>query len=184
MTKKKPIDVFAVDEGTEQSGWIRFNAYLHKIVDAGICSNEEILEHIERRGFDIFVIEKIVSYGMPIGETTLEAHWWAGRFHEQCMKECPNALIYRMPRREVKGWLCGNSLAKDKHVRLALINRYGEPGTIKDPNPNYPVKIVSHMWAALGLAVTFDERWSEHYSKLLRKDHEILMPEKVKGKKK
>ena len=48
--------------------------------------------------------------------------------------------------------LCHASRAKESHVRRALLDRLGEPGTKKAPGVTYGVH--GHCWSALALAVT------------------------------
>ena len=56
-------------------------------------------------------------------------------------------MVYR---RDVKMWLCGTPRAKDPNIAQALRDKYGDPGTKKNPGKIYGVK--SHLWAALAVA--------------------------------
>jgi len=90
---------------------------------------------------------------MPVGIETFETCYWIGAMcHEYNGKR-----IYRST---VKHHLCGSSKAKDANVRQALIDRFGPGrelaiGTKKNPGPLYGIS--SHCWAALALAVTYQD---------------------------
>ena len=64
-----------------------------------------------------------------------------------------------IPRKDVKRHLCGNTTTNDKYVRQALIDRFGEPGTKKNPGRLYGVS--GHIWAALAVAITAADRLAE-----------------------
>jgi hypothetical protein len=56
-------------------------------------------------------------------------------------------MVYR---NAVKLHICGTPRAKDPNIRQALIDKYGAPGTKKNPGPTYGVS--SHLWSALAIA--------------------------------
>lgn len=103
-------------------------------------------------------IERVESYGMPVGEEVFETCRWAGRFHEAWAARCWGASeIFHVPRRAVKLHLCGSARARDSNIRAALIDRYGPGrraamGLKASPGPLYGVK--QDLWAALAVAVT------------------------------
>ena len=147
--------IISIDPGPVFSAFVVWNG--HEIISKGILENPKMLELlIERRNSRQMVIEDIRSYGMPVGMTVFDTVWWSGRF---CQAWGENFI--RVSRLEVKKHICRNSRAKDSNIRQALIDRFGKPGTKKDPNLIYVEdgtkggKIVKDMWAALALAVTF-----------------------------
>lgn len=97
------------------------------------------------------VIERIVPYGKPIGESTMETIFCSGRFTEAYGSH----RTYRMTRLEVKQYLCHNGNAKDGHIRRALIDRLGPIGTKKRPGPLHGVS--GDLFAALAVAVTWHD---------------------------
>lgn len=98
-----------------------------------------------------FAIEWIVGYGLTVGSETFDTCRWVGRFEQAA----GGATL--VTRKAIKLHLCGNTQAKDQHIRQALIDRIGEPGTKKHPGPTYG--IVGHEWAALAVAITYwDQR--------------------------
>ena len=108
--------ILAIDPGTDRSGWVVFDPATQRVIEHGICSNEELVARLETGQFDAMhlVIEKIASYGMPVGEEVFETCRWSGKFEQAFGGTC--ALV---PRRSVKLFLCGNTRAKDSNVRQA-----------------------------------------------------------------
>ena len=119
---------------------------------------------------DYLVIEKIVSYGQAIGQSTIDTIQWIGRFIQQFLAHwrCPHGarLIYR---KDVKEYLCRSLRAKDAHIRQAIIDRYPatgggktpQIGTKKDPGPLYGIK--SHLWSALAVGLTAEAIINKDY---------------------
>jgi len=98
------------------------------------------------------VIEKIASYGMPVGESVFETVYWSGRFAEAYGAE----LVHRITRIKVKNHICHSARAKDGNVRQALIDRFGPVGTKKKPGPLYGIS--GDLWSALAVAVTWADQ--------------------------
>lgn len=99
--------------------------------------------------WEVIAIEMIASYGMPCGKEVFETCLWIGRFTEHCREP---RLVYR---RDIKMHHCGSARAKDANIRQALIDKYGAPGTKKNPGATYGLK--SHLWAAFALATFISE---------------------------
>ena len=155
------MKLLAIDPGTTQSGWVLF---AHgKVLDSGVMENVDLRRRLKERSFgltwaDNVAIEMVASYGMAVGAETFRTVWWSGRFAD-CWFDQSGKLPLEVFRKEVKLHLCGNSQAKDKNIRQALIDIYGGEGG-KDvaigkkaaPGPLYGVS--SHAWSALAVAVT------------------------------
>lgn len=143
MSKKR---VIAIDPGNVQSAMVTWDGETlsfdkdenPRILKSLLCFTE--LEWP-------LVIEKVASYGMPVGETIFETVYWTGRFAQAYGVE----RVTRIPRMDVKMHLCHTSRAKDGNIRQALIDRFGPPGTKKKPGRLYGVS--GDSWAALALAV-------------------------------
>lgn len=149
--------ITAIDPGPQQSAMIDYDTEQDggRVVSACIESNEDMAYRCEYLvASDILAIEKVACYGMPVGEEVFDTCVWSGRFVQAASLQCKVRWVYR---REVKLFLCHSARAKDANVRQALIDRFGPGrseavGTKKSPGPLYGVK--SHLWAALGVAVT------------------------------
>jgi hypothetical protein len=151
------VIVLSIDPGTVRSAWLAFDTTAGRPMPDffGIVPNAELLEVIRnnRNGWvTAVVIEQVVSYGMPIGETTIETIHWAGRFAEAAFP----LPVYRVPRLAVRMALCHSGRAKDPNVRQSLLDRFGGDAAIgrkAHPGPLYGFK--ADLFAALGVAVTW-----------------------------
>lgn len=150
--------LLAIDPGTIQSGWV---LYSHgRVIDSGVMENADLRRRIRAGSFglgadDMIAVEMIASYGMAVGATTFRTVWWTGRFADAWL-EFSGKLPVEVFRQEVKLHLCHSAKAKDANIRQALIDRFGAPGTKKNPGGTYGVK--SHAWSALAVAVTVHDR--------------------------
>ena len=145
--------VLAIDPGTSQSAWVRFEDGVVK--GAGITSNCRMVALIEREDPCELVVEMIASYGMPVGKEVFATCVWIGRFIETGSRL--GAALNQMYRNDVKLHLCGGTRANDANIRQRLIDIYGPTkavavGLKKTPGPLYGFK--RDMWAALAVGVT------------------------------
>ena len=145
--------ILAVDPGPKKSAWVYYDSADSRIMGAKIDSNDEVKAMLTRFRTDIeprCAIEMVASYGMPVGAEVFETCVWIGRFLEAWgMNHPPVILVYRA---DVKMYLCGSMRAKDSNIRQALIDRFGKPGTKKQPGRTYGMS--GDMWSALAVAVT------------------------------
>lgn len=151
--------VLAIDPGTTESAWLLYNASLGRPELKAIESNRDVLALLREPKWsgvnERLAIEMVAHYGtgMPAGREVFETCLWIGRYLEAwAAHHLEGALVYR---KDIKLLLCGNSRAKDPHVRQALIDKLGAPGTKKAPGRTYGVS--SHLWSALAVAVTYAE---------------------------
>lgn len=152
--------ILAIDPGTTESGWVILDNGLP--VHSGIATNDEMLEIAASQAGEfgtlcrVMAVEMIASYGMPVGKEVFETCVWIGRFIEAWANNAGSVeavrLIYR---KDVKLHLCGTTKAKDPHIRQRLIDLLGPAGTKKAPGPTHGIR--SHIWPALGVAVTAAE---------------------------
>ena len=148
------MDIFAIDPGTTESGWIYISDGVIKTF--GIDENHAVIEHLKKLPADYnVVIEMIQHFGMPAGASLFETCVWIGRYEQAWMGR---GSCHKLFRKEVKMHLCGSMKAKDGNIRAALIDRYGPGkeraiGLKKSPGPLYGVS--SDVWAALAVAVTY-----------------------------
>lgn len=154
--------VLAIDPGSKQSAYCIYNAEgSPAIVGAGILENHKVLGLISDNCSKKIAIEGIASYGMGVGKEVFDTCIWIGRFVQRLSDQtadcCKYEIIYR---REVKLHICHSPKANDSTIRYALIDRFGDPGTKKNPGLLYGLK--ADMWSALAIAVTAHEtKWGK-----------------------
>jgi hypothetical protein len=151
--RRSELKIIAIDPGPRESAFVWFDGEIHR---HGKHPNVEILDllkyHSRNLLEDYCVIEMIASYGMPVGAEVFETCVWIGRF----MQAYDVACTRRITRGEVKMHLCHSMKAKDGNIRQALIDRFGPPGTKKNPGKTYGIS--GDVWAALAVAVTFYDK--------------------------
>ena len=148
--------LLSCDPGNIQSAFCLYNTVKKLPIEFCTLQNDEVLLISAFRRAKAFVIEKVACYGMPVGETVFETVYWSGRFAEQWDTDWTSANSFaRITRQEVKLHLCGQARAKDANVRQALIDRFGEKGTVKNKGVLYGIK--ADEWQALAVAVAYSE---------------------------
>ena len=146
--------VLGLDPGTEQSALVIWGDG-RKIWDHRIDDNELILEFIEgAKSYDgsVLALEKVESFGMPVGKEILRTVFWSGRFAQAWT---PKRFV-EVTRKEVKLHLCGSHRATDANIRCALIDRFGKPGVKAAKGLLYGLK--GHEYAAFAVAVSFHDQ--------------------------
>lgn len=68
---------------------------------------------------------------MPVGESVFQTCVWIGRF-TQLADELGKGFAY-IYRKDEKMNICHSMKAKDSNIRQALIDRFGDVGTKKNP---------------------------------------------------
>ena len=146
----------SIDPGNTQSAVVVLDG--EKIEWKGIFPNEHIRERliVGMLKSELLLIEKVASYGMPVGEEVFETVYWAGRFAEAGAY----MPIERLTRNQIKMALCYRTQGvNDSVIRQRLIDLYGGKeeaiGKKKTPGPLYGVK--ADEWAALALAKAYLE---------------------------
>ena len=130
-------------------------------ISKGKIENKDLLMRIINSPLtllDPMVIEDINPYS--IGHSTKQTILWSGRFY-QAFED--NVFFIKRP--DIREHFCDNrgTSIKDKHIRQALIDRFGKPGTVKNPNLIYGEtgkredKIAADVWQALALAVYWED---------------------------
>jgi|SRR5215213_9383232 len=153
--------MIAIDPGPERSAFvIAHNAkisHVPSIISREIWSNDDVvswLRDLDHLRTGPLIIERVESYGAPVGEETFSTCVWIGRFIEAWGNE-----FHLIGRREVKARLCpGVRNPGDPVIRQRLIDLYGPGkeiaiGTKANPGPLHGVK--KDIWAALAVAVAW-----------------------------
>lgn len=156
--------VTAVDPGTTESAYVVYDG--QKILYKGKVKNEYLLHEIPvtltssdipKLAHKITLIEMVASYGMAVGKDIFETVFWIGRFYNHWI---PFSDVKRIYRKEVKMHHCNSMKAKDSNIRQALVDKYGKPGTKRNPNPIYQdseIKMSGDIWSAFAIATMYVE---------------------------
>lgn len=128
------MKILAIDPGNIESAYcvidastykpLDFNKIKNEVLELGFC-NQNVYK------IDRLVIEMIASYGMPVGKEVFETCVWIGRFIE--LARLQNIEVEYIYRKDEKMNICHSMKAKDSNIRQALIDRFGEVGTKKNP---------------------------------------------------
>ncbi len=143
--------ILAIDPGTTDSAFVLWDG--DQIIQKGIIPNKSMHQFITKEHCDFVAVEMVASYGMAVGKDVFETVVWIGKYLRDAeIQRLPNAKIYR---KDVKMFQCQSMRAKDSNIRQALIDKFGKPGTKKEPNPVYndsTVKVSKDIWSALAIA--------------------------------
>ena len=165
--------VLAIDPGNEQSAYCFVDVDTFKPIGFDKCDNRAALHDIATLDYDVAVIEKIASYGMPVGETVFDTCIWTGRFLQIINERYKRADLVR--RYEVKMNICHDARARDSNIIQALCDRFAPgqmnrgKGTKKEPGWFYGFR--ADVWQAYALGVTYIDR----YIKMLRSKEHITI---------
>ena len=159
--------IIAIDPGNEESAYVVMEKNTYKPVEFDKIRNEALLEYIFDDlpdGVDTLVIEKVASYGMAVGATVFETCIWTGRIvqHYLDFTSPYYQKVEYIYRKDEKINLCGSMKAKDSNIRQALIDRFGEVGTKKNPGFFYGFK--KDIWAAFAVGCTYLDKQKEENS--------------------
>lgn len=146
------VRLLAIDPGSEESAYAVLVDGIMK--SFAKMKNAALLDVIVSNGYEFShcVIEKVASFGMPVGAEVFETVYWSGRFAQAFGA----GRVSRITRIDIKNHLCHSSRAKDGNVRQALIDRLGPVGTKKVPGPLYGVS--SDCWSALAVGITWVDK--------------------------
>ncbi len=158
MVGGETVKVFAIDPGNIKSAWVVLDG--REILHARDEPNECMFAHLREFAECPVVIEKVISYGKPVGDEVFETVYWSGRFAEFAGVH----RVHRLDRKAIKQAVMGTQQGTDKDVRRALISRFTSDrnlatmersaiGTRGAPGVLYG--IVGDMWAALAVAEAY-----------------------------
>jgi hypothetical protein len=161
IAKRKCI--LGIDQGSEESGVMVVSFVTEtdfETIHRGKLQNLELLRVINslNEQHDVSLcIEKIQSFGMPVGKTTLDSCIWAGRFI-QCFLDSGGMYFIEVGRKRITSHFNKSGKGNDSTIRQALIDRF-EPSLEPGKRPCGILKGVSgDEWSALALVTYyFDE---------------------------
>ena len=160
--------IFAIDPGCRQSAYVVWDGV--KIQQMHLLPNEELRSHLKAwvttwTPDKIVAIERMQCFGRPVGEEVFETCYMIGRLMEIVVptgyeRYCTDQ-VQLVSRIDVKNWHCHSSLARDPHIRQAMIDKYGKPGTKKKPGL-ITYGIHGDLWSAFAIATYVVE--SRHWT--------------------
>jgi len=167
------VNILAIDPGSERSAYVAYDTIQDVILGKGRVGNETLLiffstetrsPTFQTSGQEVqrLVIEYPEPRGQMLTSQLVTTVCWIGRFVQAW-----GCDWCKVDRKDVKMCLCGNTRAKDKNIRAALIERFPQTGggktpgigTKQQPGPLYGFK--DDLWAALAVAVTWTGAQSE-----------------------
>jgi hypothetical protein len=150
------MTILAIDPGDKQSAYCFIDSEDLRPLRFAKAENAEVLLVLQLEKYDLVVIERLASYGMPVGRNVFETCEWVGRFTQAAQK--PVDYIYRQ---DEKLHLCHDSRAKDANIRRALIDRFAthdlKNGKGTKKNPDWFYGFSSDVWAAYAVGITYTE---------------------------
>lgn len=151
--------ILAIDPGTTESAFVLVGGGC-KPIRFDKIKNEALLELMKTsllHDADHVVIERVASYGMPVGQEVFATCEWIGRFTQTALDR--GSHVSFVLRQEEKTTICHDSRANDANIRRALIDRFARhdmmrgTGTKKEPDFFYGFR--RDIWQAFAVAVTF-----------------------------
>jgi hypothetical protein len=157
--------ILAIDPGNIESGYVLVNKDTLEPLEIGKIENEKLMWQMKRgesKAIKHVAIEKIASYGMPVGETTFDTCIWIGKFElvSELYLDTTPKYIYR---KDEKMNLCHTMKAKDSNIIQALVDRFAScqknygKGTKKKPGWFYGFS--RDIWQAYAVAVTYHDMY-------------------------
>ena len=74
------MTILAIDPGDKQSAYCFIDSEDLRPLRFGKAENAEVLLVLQLEKYDLVVIERLASYGMPVGRNVFETCEWVGRF--------------------------------------------------------------------------------------------------------
>ena len=157
------MNILSIDPGPTHSAWVRIESGIP--VASNWRENQSVLFDVEAMSDMLeghLVIEKVMNYGMTVGESVFETVFWTGRFAEAWGNS-----FTRITRGEVKDAMCHDQKATKANVNQAVRDHYdtiNPVGTKKNQGPLYefqhagPKGANPHRWDALAVGLTYLEQ--------------------------
>lgn len=80
MDNRERVTVLALDPGNIQTGYCLLDSDTLRPIRVGKELNATCLLMVQVERYDCLVIERVASYGMPVGREVLETCEWVGRY--------------------------------------------------------------------------------------------------------
>ena len=158
--EKQDSYILAIDPGTTYSGFVLINTETLEPVEFGKIQNDELEETVSSTEAGTVVIERIASYGMPVGRSVFETCEEIGRLSH--IAETQGKEVQYVYRKEEKKTICGTYKANDTTIRRALIQRFAkhdfERGKGTKGHKDWFYGFKSDVWQAYAVGITYLDR--------------------------
>jgi len=179
------MKVFALDPGSEKSGFVYLNIETLEIFKFGKVPNDEIKKEIDSLEFEYFVVEGIQSYSSKFANTVIATVLFIGGMLERVRLNAPCAQIRVFSPKTIRALVAKTSQATDSMMREAVLDIFALHlslpkedliGTKKNRGVLHGV--TKDVWQALGCALAF--RMTLLHEELEKKVRELESLEGVK----
>jgi hypothetical protein len=147
--------ICAIDPGSSKSALVVWNG--KKLFKAVILENEKFIKWLElnHAKLDFVAVEMLSNQGRSnVGKETFDTCRVVGQIEYLC--KVYNLRCQLFYRSQVKLHHLGKVIGNDSDILKALVKKYGEKGTKKNPGLFYGV--TSHCWQALAIATMLTEK--------------------------
>lgn len=152
------MNILAIDPGNVESGYCVLDENLKPTV-FGKIENEKLIDIVgisANLQYEI-VIEKIQSFGMPVGTEVFETCVWIGKFSERAAHmDIDVKYIYR---KDEKMNLCQSMKANDASIKQALVDRFaygvGNHGKGSKKEKGWFYGFRADVWSAYAVGITY-----------------------------
>ena len=150
--------IFAIDPGSTESAYCMLSQDAVPRLFAK-APNEDVAKILRTYAPNLtaVVIERVASYGMPVGREVFDTCEWIGRYTQ--VAQDLNRNVDYVLRQEEKLAICKSPKANDATIRKALIDRFAAhdftngKGTKKNPDFFYGFK--ADVWSAYSVGITW-----------------------------
>lgn len=148
----------AIDPGPVNSAYCIMSCDTFKPYDFAKVGNDVLRRRIlSGTTFVPVIIERVQSYGMPVGREVFQTCEWIGRFTEDAtLSKHPVSYIDRI---EEKQYICHDTRANDSNIRRALIDRFAKHdmknGKGTKANPDFFYGFHADVWAAFSVGFSY-----------------------------
>lgn len=153
--------IFAIDPGSTESAYCMMTDDAHPMYFAKVPNADLIpLLRIYAHFIHTVVIERVASYGMPVGREVFDTCEWIGRFTQTATDQ--KIPVDYVLRQEEKLAICKSPKANDATIRKALIDRFAThdftngKGTKKNPDFFYGFK--ADIWSSYAVGISYLSR--------------------------
>jgi hypothetical protein len=160
-------NVIGIDPGNKETAMCVFDGT--RIVYCEKIDNKQFFQYLDHEIAQAIVrtecvhrpaifIEDIQAMGMAVGQEVFDTAKMIGRIQQTL--ENGNREYNMVKRTEIKLHHCGTTRAKDTNIRQALIDRFGDKGTKKEPGFFFGIS-GNDQWSSCAIALYGHDKQNE-----------------------